>query len=77
LSNLGQLDHRTLCFGKIETDDLYVHGHPTPLPVFLPVMTGFRDTYTLTLAFYDSELPRARVEEFLARFREELQRFGR
>ncbi len=39
-------------------------------------MTGFRDTYTLTLAFYDSELPTARVEELLARFREELRQFA-
>jgi len=76
LSNLGVLDYRTLRFGETEVGDLYVHGHPTPLPGFLPIVTGFRDSYTLTLAFYESELPRGQAEALFARFREELALFG-
>jgi NRPS condensation-like uncharacterized protein len=76
LSNLGMVDARDLCFGEVETASFQALGVPNPLPAVAVIGSGFRSGFTFTLAFYESDIERARIERFLARMREELLSFA-
>jgi len=76
LSNLGMVDERDLRFGDVETAGFHALGVPSPLPAIAVIGNGFRNGFTFTLAFYESEIERARVEGFFARMREELLSFA-
>ncbi|WP_054774565.1 hypothetical protein [Methylogaea oryzae] len=76
LSNLGNVDPAGLRWGAVETEGFHVLGVPNPLPAVAVIGCGYRQGYTLTLAYYQSDLPRETVERYFGRVREELRIFA-
>jgi len=72
MTNLGPIEDAPLDFGAPRVSAAEVVVPSACPPLFVSGLSGFRDTLTLSAGFFESAIPRSRVEEFFSLVDEEL-----
>jgi len=63
MTNLGPIDDKALDFGSPGVTAAEVWGPPCYPPLLVPGLSGFRDTLTLSVGFFESAIPKKNLEE--------------
>lgn len=77
LTNTGIIDEKQLKFDHLAVSDCYIAPPICHPPIFMPVLSGFRETLTLCIGFSEASKNRMKMNDFINLLDDELKQLER